>query len=548
MNRALVGGLAGAAAVAAAAAVWWWWPASEAPAAPTSPSASPSATPSTTSPSPSASATPSPAPEPTLAWGPTLAEWDAALADAQALSVEQAAGQVLVAAVSTTSADAVETLVGDLGLGGVIVMGDAVTDADGVRALTEAAQRGGADRDWDTIVSVDQEGGAVSRLRPLVPGLPSFMAAGAAQDKDAVRSIYAQAAVDMSELGFTMDFAPVADVTIGLDDPIIRARSAGSDPDAVAATVDAAVAGFVDAGVTPVIKHFPGHGSVTTDSHQALPVQSATVAELAARDLVPFASAIEAGAPAIMMGHIAVAEWGVGPATLEPAAYAHLREEMGFDGVIVTDALNMGAVQSGRAAGSAAVEALVAGADVLLMSPDPAAARAAIVEAVRAGDVSRDRLDEAAARVILLSRWTAGIERTADAGDTYARDLAVAGATVAAADCAAPWVADTVSISGGFAGDRQALANGLAEHGVAVGPGGTSIAIVGADDGRASADVVVALGGPWGLSGSTADVYVGLYGRSADAMAGLADVLVGAASPGGDWPVNVDVPFETCAP
>jgi len=546
MNRALVGGLAGAAAAAAAVAVWWWWPAPDAPAAASSPPASASATPSPTPAAPSAE--PSPSPEPTLAWGPTLAQWDAALADAQALSLEEAAGQVLVAAVATPSADAVEELVRDLGLGGVIVMGDAITDAPGVRDLTAAAQAGGRDRDWETVVSVDQEGGSVSRLRALMPGLPHFMAAGAARDKDAVRSVYAQAAVDMDELGFTMDYAPVADVTIGLDDPIIRARSAGSDPERVASTVNAAVAGFVDGGVTPVVKHFPGHGSVTTDSHQALPVQRASVAKLEGRDLVPFASAIEAGAPAIMMGHIAVREWGDGPATLEPDAYAYLRDQLGFDGVIVTDALNMGAVQGGRAAGSAAVEALAAGADMLLIPPDPAAARDAIVAAVESGDVPRQRLDEAAAKVIALARWSAGIDVVADAGDTYARDLALAGATVAAEACGAPWVNDTVTISGGFVADRTALASALARHGVSVGAGGTSIAIVGSDDGRATADVVVALGGPWGLSQSSADVYVGLYGRTTDAMAGLAAVLTGAAEPGGEWPVAVDVPFATCSP
>src|SRR5690606_12839831 len=122
----------------------------------------------------------------------------------------------------------------------------------------------------------------------IIPDMPAFMASGSATDKSLVAQGHQDLAADLAALGFNVDYAPVADATIGMADPVIRLRSAGSDPANVSGTVRAAVNGFVSGGVVPVIKHFPGHGSVTTDSHSALPVQAATVAELEARDIIPF--------------------------------------------------------------------------------------------------------------------------------------------------------------------------------------------------------------------------------------------------------------------
>src|SRR5690606_17353000 len=128
----------------------------------------------------------------------------------------------------------VRDLVADHHLGGVIMMGDAITTEQELRELTEGAQDGGGDRGWPVVVAVDHEGGTVARLSGPLPGLPGFMSAGAAKDKSLVRDVYAAAGADMVDLGFNLNFAPVADVTIGLDDPTIRARSAGSDPEMVA--------------------------------------------------------------------------------------------------------------------------------------------------------------------------------------------------------------------------------------------------------------------------------------------------------------------------
>ncbi|WP_062303369.1 glycoside hydrolase family 3 N-terminal domain-containing protein [Demequina subtropica] len=502
-------------------------------------------------PLPSVAASSLPAPVATvdverLAWGPAVADWDEALATARALPLSRAAGQVIVTDLYTPDVDVALDRVRRHHLGGVILMDGAAPSAEAVAAIAEGLQ-GVDDRTWPVWISADEEGGVVSRLSAAVTSLPSFMAAGAATDKDAVTDAYRASAGEMRALGVNVDYAPVADVTIGTADPIIRTRSAGDGPEAVAAAVTAAVEGFVAGGVVPVIKHFPGHGSVTVDSHIGLPVQDRSVKRLAGADLVPFAEAIDAGAPVVMMGHIVVPEWGEDAATFAPQAYAYLRDELGFTGVIVTDALNMGAVTGSRDSGQAAVDALAAGADVLLMPRNAGDAAEALVEAVRSGRVSRDRLDEAAARSILLMRWSAGLD-TAVPAPGYARGFAAAGITVAADDCDAPLVGRKASIVSGPEHARAALAARLEDAGVAVGDEGTTIALVPSGRTRATADVVVSLGAPWGLFASDAEAYVATYGGSRATIAGLADVLTGAAEPGGAWPVAMSgAPFPACA-
>ncbi|WP_062293854.1 glycoside hydrolase family 3 N-terminal domain-containing protein [Demequina phytophila] len=510
---------------------------------------SPSATPATgTSSVPAPAASPAAVATPaveSLAWGPTVEQWDDALATARDLPLRRVAGQVVVADVYSPDPQAAAALVRDHHLGGVILMGGAAPSADAVAALADRVQHAD-DRDWPVWISADEEGGWVSRLSAAVPSLPAFMAAGAATDKAAVADAYRSSAADMRVLGVTVDYAPVADVTIGPADPIIRTRSAGSDPANVGETVVAAVAGFVDGGVVPVIKHFPGHGSVTVDSHRGLPVQSSPLRRLARTDLVPFAEAIEAGAPAVMMGHIAVPEWGEGPATLERSAYRYLRDELGFEGVAVTDALNMAAVAEGRTPGQAAVQALRAGADVLLMPGDAGEAVDAVVAAVREGRLSRDRLDEAAARSILLMRWSDGLGGE-PATAAYPRALAAAGATVATDDCSTPLVGRRAIVVAGPDDAVAALEGALRRRGVTVGDGGTAIALLSSGQFRADADVVVSLGDPWGLFDSRADAHVAVYGDSTAAIGGLADVLVGDKDPGGDWPVELRGAPPACA-
>ncbi len=469
-----------------------------------------------------------------LSWGPTAGNLARGIFTARRMTLDEVAGQVIVALFGGQDPASVEALVRTYHLGGVVFGGGNVGSAALTQEMTAAAQRGGDGRDWPVIVATDQEGGPVARLKNVIPALPAFIASGATRDKSVVRSAFMGEGADMLALGFNMDFAPVADLTAGLADPIIRTRSAGDDPGDVSATVIAASSGLLSAGVIPAVKHFPGHGGVTVDSHLGLPVQTASTEALESYDLIPFRSAVEAGVPVVMMSHVAVAAWGGAPSSLDPAAYAYLRDELGFRGVVVTDALTMAAV-AGRGEGGPAVAALNAGADIVLMPSNTAAAHAQIVAAVESGQLSRARLDEAAARAITLMRWEASLRRGDVDGD-YAHALATAGIAVTSPLCGGPLVGPTVSISGGWPEERAALAAELAARGVGAGRG-TTVRLLGSAGGSGAADVVVAMDGPWGLPRSSATTYVGLFGRSAESFAALADILTGAVAPTGRWPV-----------
>ena len=345
-------------------------------------------------------------PNPRTDWGPSLAAVAQARAAVAAMPLEVLAGQVLVAAYPGTDPAVPAGLVAAHHLGGVILMGDNVASLDQVRA-TGAAVQGAAAADgraWPAVVAIDEEGGRVSRLRGLLADLPAFATFGGG-DVAATRERFARLGADLASLGITMDFAPVADVTVGPADPTIGDRSASSDPVAAAAAVVAASRGLLDGGTVPVLKHFPGHGSVTTDSHVGLPAQVASLEQLSARDLVPFRSAVDLGAPVVMMGHLDVVQLDPGvPSSLSPAAYRLLREGLGFQGVAVTDALDMGAVPVGSP-GEEVVRALAAGADLVLKPRDVGAAHAAVVAAVQSGALPRERLEEAATRVVALQLW-----------------------------------------------------------------------------------------------------------------------------------------------
>ncbi len=349
--------------------------------------------------------------------------------------------------------------------------------------------------------------------------------------------------------------APVADVTIGPADPTIGSRSPAGDPWLAAQVVSASVAGFRQAGIVPVAKHYPGHGSVTVDSHEGLPVQTASLDELRARDLVPFAAAARAGAPAVMMSHLAVEALDPGvPASLSPAAYASLRGDAGFQGVAVTDALDMAAVTADHGTGGAAVAALAAGADLLLMPADVREAHAALVAAIADGSVPRDRVQDAAAKVVALQRWQArAAEQTPlGAGSTLAtnavaasRALSAAGVTRVDGTCGTALVTTGMQVVGGAREDREELARAASAAGVRTGPTGPVVRLsggsAGAEGGGRAADVVVALDAPYVLAGSRGrTATLALYGRTPSAFAALVDVLTGVAPAPGALPVALD--------
>ncbi|MEI2712285.1 MAG: glycoside hydrolase family 3 protein [Nocardioides sp.] len=354
----------------------------------------------------STSQSPAPPPPPSAAdklglesgWGPSDKQLVKAAKQVRRMSLPDLAGQVIVASFVGTAAPV--ALVRRLHLGGVIAFSDNVATTGQVRGMTTALRK---QISRPLIVSVDQEGGSVERVKDDATRFPAFMSAGAAGDPDLTEKAYAASGHELAGLGFNVDFAPVADVT-SPGDPTIGARSAGDDPAAVGEQVVAAGRGFLDAGVMPVVKHFPGHGSVPADSHFTLPVQKRRLKQLRAVEFAPFEEAIAGGLPAVMVGHIdvrAVAP-GVPSSISRKVVTGLLRRELGFSGVVFTDAMDMAGVATRYPSGRSAPLALAAGVDVVLMPPDPAAARAGIISAVRSGQLPGSRLRQAAARVLAL--------------------------------------------------------------------------------------------------------------------------------------------------
>ncbi len=380
------------------------------PATSSSSSASPSASSeaSATSEAPEDPDTPS-------SWGPTVGE----IAEARELvagwTPEQLAGQVIVGRFHGTDPEEPARMVRELHLAGVSVTTDNIADAEQVRAMTAAIAEAAADdgRDFPPVIGVDQEGGYVSHLRGIATEFPHFQSAGLAVAADprlgrrVTRAAALTTGLELRGLGFTWVFAPVADVTIGAADPTIGARSPSEDPAVAAQAIGAAIKGYDDAGIVSTVKHFPGHGTATTDSHDTLPVVDASLAEIEAHDLPPFASAIAHRAPAVMLSHLDLTAIAPDvPASMAPEVYDLLRDDLGFEGVAITDSLGMGAV-GGRP--TPALQALQAGADLLLMPVDTAETHRIVVDAIRTGGVSRERVEEAAARVVAVQAWQARV-------------------------------------------------------------------------------------------------------------------------------------------
>jgi beta-N-acetylhexosaminidase len=252
------------------------------------------------------------------------------------------------------------------------------------------------------VIAIDQEGGPIARLRDGVEPMPSMMALGATGDVNLAQRAGEQTAFDLRRAGCTLDFAPVLDLAVDPRNTVIGTRSFGADPQQVARLGAAFARGLHGGGILPCYKHFPGHGATAVDSHWAMPVVDADEALLRARDLVPFA-AVAQRAPAMMSAHVVARAFDPKrPATLSPRIATNLlRGELGFRGVFVTDCLEMKAIGLGGSVENA-VEALAAGADLLLFSHDldlAIAAAAAIEDAVNERRITLERLEEAYGRV-----------------------------------------------------------------------------------------------------------------------------------------------------
>jgi beta-N-acetylhexosaminidase len=292
------------------------------------------------------------------------------------------------------------------GLAGVTLFGPNVSGPEQLATLT-AALRAAAP---EPVIAIDEEGGDVTRLAHRTGSpYPGNAALGAVDDATLTRAVYRALGADLAAVGINVNLAPSVDVNTAAGNPVIGTRAFGDRTDLVSRHAAAAVHGLQSAGVAACAKHFPGHGSTRDDTHHVLATVEGGLARVRERDLPPFVAAIEAGVAAVMPGHLRVAGLtGALPATQSAAALEGLlRGELGFTGVIISDALEMRAVSGQGGVPSAAVRALAAGVDLLCLGRDQdeedyLAVRAALAAAVSGGELPATRLEEAAARVAKL--------------------------------------------------------------------------------------------------------------------------------------------------
>ncbi|MFG2024039.1 glycoside hydrolase family 3 protein [Streptomyces sp. NPDC048825] len=298
------------------------------------------------------------------------------------------------------------------GLASVGLFGRNIASPDQLASLTAQLR---AERD-DVLVAIDEEGGDVTRLEVRTgSSFPGNHALGAVDDVALTREVAAELGRRLAACGVNLNWAPSADINSDPGNPVIGVRSFGADASLVARHTAAYVGGLQSAGVAACAKHFPGHGDTAVDSHHALPRIDAELSVLQARELAPFRAAIEAGTRAVMTAHIVVPALDPErPATLSPRILTGLlREELGYDGLIVTDGMEMQAVSGTYGIERGSVLAIAAGADAICVGGGLAddetvlRLRDALVAAVRSGELAEERLADAAARVRALAAWTA---------------------------------------------------------------------------------------------------------------------------------------------
>lgn len=288
-------------------------------------------------------------------------------------------------------------------VGGLLYDKSNMVSKEQVREMLENTQ---AYASIPLILTCDEEGGRVSRLMSTVGTtrigpMFDYREDGASVAKENAMIL----AGDLTALGFNMDLAPVADVWSNPENTVIGDRAYSDDFQQAAELIAAAVAGFQEGGVACTLKHFPGHGDTSADSHYGSVYVYKTLDELRAQELLPFQAGIDAGADAVMMGHLIIAD-----VEEEPALFSYrlvtelLREEMGFQGVIITDGLQMKAMTDYYDSGEIAVKAVQAGVDMLLCPQDLETAAEALIRAVESGEIPEERLEESVRRILTLKK------------------------------------------------------------------------------------------------------------------------------------------------
>ena len=316
-------------------------------------------------------------------------------------------------------------------VGGLIYFTQNLQDPEQVRSMTGNVQKFARERTGlPMLLSVDEEGGTITRFGGNLSfdydSSADMAGIGASGDPQQAYALGEKIGKFLGSLGFNMDNAPDADVLTNLENTVVKDRSFGSDCDTVSEMALAELEGLEDQGVKGLLKHFPGHGATTADTHEGYAYTDATLEEMKSNELVPFADGIEAGVDIIMVGHISCPQvtGNEEPASLsEKMITGVLREEMGFDGVVITDAMNMGAIAENYSPAEASVKAVLAGADMILMPEDFQQAYTGVLNAVKSGKITQERIDASVTRIIGLKLEMSGyLENQENTGSEEAEE------------------------------------------------------------------------------------------------------------------------------
>ena len=336
----------------------------------------------------------------------------------QNMSLEEKAAQLFIITPEslvgigtvTAAGDTTKKAFEEYPVGGLVYFEKNLISSDQVNSMLSNIQKYSMERmNLPAFTCLDEEGGTVTRISRTgkfdVPDIESMEIIGQNQNVEAAYEAGSQMGAYLSELGFNIDFAPVADVLSNPDNEVVKHRSFGSDPNLVSEMCLAVCQGLQEHQVCAVLKHFPGHGATEADSHKGNAYTLKSLEELQKCEWIPFQNGIDHHVPFIMVGHISLPNitGDDTPASLsEIMIYQILRNQMGYDGIVITDGMNMRAVTLRYSSGEAAVKALQAGVDLILMPTDFKGAYQGILDAVRQGILSEERIDESLRRILAV--------------------------------------------------------------------------------------------------------------------------------------------------